>query len=86
MTFRAGDIVRHLPTGKVWVLIVDEHNGMVTPGGWPVSWGAAIHCELIKAASDDERIEQLKETAKSKHPDRRIAASQLAAKQTGVER
>ncbi|MBK9949875.1 MAG: hypothetical protein IPP12_22335 [Nitrospira sp.] len=27
--FQAGDVVRHIPTGEEWLLIVDEHEGRV---------------------------------------------------------
>lgn len=59
MSFRAGDVVKHHPSGEEWVLACDEENGYVTPAGWPESRAAALDCTLIEAASDESRFEML---------------------------
>ena len=79
MTFRAGDEVLHAPTGETWLLIVDEENGVVVPGGWPDTRAQASDCSLVRAATDAERLEQLRSTGKSGHSACALASWQLAA-------
>ncbi len=76
-SFRAGDEVLHRPTGETWLLICDEENGVVAPGGWPDTRASASDCELVRAASDDERLETLGVASKSGHSARSTAARQL---------
>ena len=73
--FQAGDVVRHIPTGEKWLLIVDEHDGRVVPGGWPDTRAEAKDCVLVKASQN--RYETLKMTAKSPHSARFLAETQL---------
>lgn len=47
--FRVGDTVLHRPTGETWALVKDEHDGWVTPGGWPPSQGRAEDCKLVES-------------------------------------
>lgn len=51
--FKAGDVVKHRPTGETWSLIEDEKDGWVTPGGWPPSQGRAVDCKLVKSETPD---------------------------------
>lgn len=83
--FQAGDVVLHRPTGEKWLLIVDEHDGRVVPGGWPDTRAEASDCELIKASPN--RYERLQATAKSGHSARFLAETQLEkfAQDGGVE-
>lgn len=60
---RAGDTVRHTPSGEEWVLACDEEDGRVCPAGWPEATAAAYDCVLLKAASDIERMEMLRRVA-----------------------
>lgn len=53
--FRAGDTVFHRPTGETWLLIKDEHDGWVTPGGWPASQGRAEDCKLVEPIENCRR-------------------------------
>lgn len=73
--FIAGDVVRHEPTGEKWLLIVDEHEGRVVPGGWPDTRAEAKDCVLLKASNS--RYETLKATSKSGHSAHSLAALQL---------
>lgn len=57
--FRAGDVVRHRPTGEKWVLANDEEDGRVSPCGWPCSMADAKDCALLEKASDERRLETL---------------------------
>lgn len=54
--FRAGDVVKHGPTGETWVLGTDEEAGRVYPLGWPETIALASNCDLIRAAEDEERL------------------------------
>jgi len=53
--FKAGDTVKHHPTGETWLLIRDEHEGQVFPGGWPPSIAKAEDCTLIRSCPHPER-------------------------------
>lgn len=79
--FRAGDHVHHAPSGEDWVLACDQEGDEVAPAGWPESYALDDDCTLIRAASDDERMDMLRRVAK--HPDNGRRASwarrQLAA-------
>lgn len=79
--FQAGDVVLHRPTGEMWLLIVDEHNGRVVPGGWPDTRADASDCELVEASRN--RCETLKMTADSPHSAAGLAARQLDALKSG---
>ena len=54
--FKSGDIVFHRPTGEKWLLIRDEHNGYVYPGGWPSTEAKASDCELVLTAEQAYEI------------------------------
>lgn len=53
--FRAGDSVRHAPTGETWLLAADERNGEVVCAGWPESLAKTKDCALVRAADDEMR-------------------------------
>lgn len=63
MSFRAGDHVRHRPSGEEWIVAVDSENGRVSWSGWPEGMAAEEDCELQRAASDEERLRQLRACA-----------------------
>ena len=73
--FQAGDVVLHRPTGEEWLLIVDEHEGRVVPGGWPDTRAEAKDCVLVEASRN--QCETLKMTADSRHSARFLAETQL---------
>lgn len=50
-TFKAGDTVKHGPTGETWFLLEDEKDGHVRPAGWPVSRARADDCTLVEEAA-----------------------------------
>lgn len=58
--FRAADHVAHGPTGETWLLACDEDNGEVIPCGWPETYARASDCTLVKAATDEERMDILR--------------------------
>lgn len=51
-TFKAGDTVKHAPTGETWLLIRDEQHGKVFPGGWPATMANASDCTLVSPIED----------------------------------
>lgn len=66
MAFRAGDVVKHRPSGEEWVLACDEEStGYVWPAGWPESLAKASECELIEPASNAERDDMLARVSES---------------------
>ena len=82
VSFRAGDVVRHGPTGEKWGLSCDEEDGEVLPGGWPLTLAKASDCTLIEAASDDKRRARLREVA---HPSRDDMRALVARRQLSHE-
>ena len=63
--FRAGDHVKHGPTGEEWELACDERHGDVMPSGWPSTIAKASDCTLIEAATDEKRMKVLTAWAKT---------------------
>lgn len=79
--FRAGDTVKHGPTGETWILAVDQFGNDVSPCGWPETIAKAADCEIVKRASDSERHSQLLRSSKLREPHdirRREARHQLS--------
>lgn len=77
--FRAGDVVQHKPSGEKWLLIIDEQDGTVVPGGWPDTRANAADCTIVNRADDAKRIATLRSTAASGHSSSWIAQKQLKA-------
>lgn len=78
---RAGDIVRHRPSGEQWQLAYAD-QGKVSPCGWPEGVADESDCEVIEACSDGAHIAML-QTWADKGPSRDhrvgVCALQLAA-------
>ncbi|HEX4347581.1 MAG TPA: hypothetical protein VHZ73_08410 [Vicinamibacterales bacterium] len=79
MTFRAGDTVKHTPTGEMWILACDQEDNKVLPAGWPESLAKATDCALVEAATDAERLAMLTNAAISGGYRGAVASSQFAA-------
>lgn len=79
--FRAGDIVKHNPTGEEWVLAVDQEDDRVMPNGWPETLAYASDCEIVKRSTDSERREYIETWATKNTGDYRTlkAKRQLSA-------
>ena len=82
-TFRAGDVVHHVPSGEDWALACDEVDGRVQPMGWPECMARASDCRMVKAASDEQRLFVLRllagvENARAGDSRHRLAAYQLS--------
>jgi hypothetical protein len=73
--FRAGDTVRHAPSEEEWILACDEEGGRVSPCGWPETLAEAKDCELIAAATEEERLAMLKTWAHLSERDYRTRAA-----------
>lgn len=77
--FRAGDVVKHEPSGEEWLLATDEGNGLVWTQGWPESLEEVDELSLVEAATDDERLKALRVFATHDGPRGRSARVQLEA-------
>ncbi len=77
--FRAGDHIHHKPTGEDWVLACDQRGDEVMCAGWPESIAGAEDCTLLEAATDEERLEMLRQAANTGGARGRWARSQLEA-------
>ena len=62
---RAGDTVLHHPSGERWTLACDEDKGYVVCAGWPETIAARSDVAREKAATDEERLEMLRQVAES---------------------
>lgn len=61
--FRAGDEVKHDPSGEVWSLACDEVDGWVYPKeARSYEPGRAKDCTMVDPASDAGRLKALRET------------------------
>lgn len=78
--FRAGDVVRHVPSGEGWVLAVVEGDRAMA-AGWPLEQVDVGTLELDVAASDEEHVAMLRTVAAMSEADprREAARRQLAA-------
>lgn len=64
--YRAGDVVQHIESGEEWLLACDEWDGRVSACGWPESWNRVEEVALITPATDEARLERLREGAKGR--------------------
>lgn len=80
MPFRAGDHVFHHGTRETWLLAADEADGEIVCCGWPETYAPASGCTLVKAATDEERLDILRAVARITDQRRgSLARDQLAA-------
>jgi hypothetical protein len=85
--FRAGDTIRHEPSGETWLLACDEDRGMVVACGWPESFVPSSDCILVEAATDEYRLDLLHKVAASRGDHGEGSArSRLAQRQLEAER
>lgn len=77
MTFRAADIVRHIPSGAELVLACDEHLGTVTACGYPMIRVPAADVEIVTAADRDRRLAMLRTIAGTCDERGRLAREQI---------
>lgn len=61
-TIDTGDVILHKPTGERWVVAFVK-DGRLTWCGWPEGTAALSDCELIEAATDEQRVRLLNEMA-----------------------
>lgn len=69
-TMRAGDRVRHLPSGEKWILSTNPEDGDITWYGWPEGWAKESDCVLVRACTDEEHRKALEEWGAVWHGDR----------------
>lgn len=81
--YRAGDHVKHIPSDEEWILACDEENNEVTPLGYPLCFAKVKDIVLLKTASDQYRLQTLKNTSEVNFEDerKRIAKRQLSIDQ-----
>jgi hypothetical protein len=65
-----GDTVLHKPSGETWTVayVRGDHLSWC---GWPEGIAILSDCELVKAASDDERMSLLQQMARMEGNDSR---------------
>ena len=65
MQIDTADVVLHKPTGERWVVayVRDDRLAWV---GWPEGEAALSDCELVSAASDEQRLKLLQQMAQSR--------------------
>ena len=61
---RAGDRVKHGPTGETWIVAYVDGDYMAWCG-WPEGEAKVSDCTLTETCSDDEHRKRLEEIAKS---------------------
>lgn len=61
---RAGDVIKHIPSGETWGVAATQGNELVCCG-WPESIAPMSDCELVKACTDEEHIAMLKSVVNS---------------------
>jgi len=61
---RAGDIVRHRPTGEKWTVAYVQGDWLVWYG-WPPGEARVSDCDLLEACSDEKHPASLSEWAKA---------------------
>lgn len=88
VTIRAGDSVKHRPSGETWLVAYVDGERLAWCG-WPPGEAALTDCELVKRCSDDENLSLLKRLAEMREEDgrydRRKANAIAALKQLGIE-
>jgi hypothetical protein len=63
MEIDTGDTVLHKPTGETWTVAYVQ-DGHLSWCGWPEGTAEVSDCELVKAASDDDRMSLLQQMSR----------------------
>lgn len=63
MAYRAGDSVKHGPSGESWIVAYDDGTWLAWCG-WPPGEAKSADCTLLEAVSDAEHVEMLQRLAK----------------------
>lgn len=69
MPFRTADVVRHLPSGQVWVVAYADQYTLICCG-WPESSASPADCELEYSATDEAHWKLVEQVAKHPHSSR----------------
>ena len=84
ITYRTGDVIRHIPSGEEW-LVATADARHVSPCGWPYGLARLDEVELVEAATDEAHLKLLQELANMSVPDpRRSYAQDVLAKMAGT--
>lgn len=60
---RAGDVVKHLPSGETWMVAGAYENGDILCAGWPCSLARKGDYEITHRATDAEHLDMLHKCA-----------------------
>jgi hypothetical protein len=63
---RAGDHVKHAPSGETWLVRRMVGDDRVECCGWPTSQGLLSDCEIVYRCTDEEHERLTRETEASK--------------------
>lgn len=69
--FRAGDVVKHIPSGETWELAYAT-NTHVSWNGWPEGTASVNDCELVRECNDERHRAVLESWAAKYGNDHRI--------------
>lgn len=77
---RAGDTVRHGPSGETW-LVAAVRGADLAPAGWPEGIARIEDCELVESGSDLEHVDMVERARRLPSPDCRrfMSAEHLEA-------
>ena len=80
-----GDVVKHLPSGEIWVVAYVKGDRLAWCG-WPEGEARVDTCELVREARPADRLKLLREMACMTGPDarQRYAAHRLAEEADNV--
>lgn len=59
---RCGDVVKHNPTGEEWIVAYVDGDRLAWCG-WPPGEALTSDCTLVRAATDEQHLDLLKEVA-----------------------
>lgn len=64
MTIDTADTVLHRPSGERWLVAVARtEQDEIIPCGWPLSFARLSDCDLVRAATDEQREALLNQMA-----------------------
>lgn len=84
--FRAGDVVKHMPSGETWTLAAIENVGgrwRAGACGWPETWVPITELDIVKPATDAKHFAFLIEVALAGAGHRTTACLHVASAHVG---
>jgi hypothetical protein len=62
MSMKAGDVIKHIPTGETWTVAATNGTHIICCG-WPETMAPITDCVLANACDRDHHIQVLKSVA-----------------------